>query len=210
MASAAPAVASSPDADLARRAVLTPEDLGEGWRTVDERLVFPNSAELARTVPACEPFAELVFQGGAQHGSGVSEALLERSEPVFTYVVVFPTEAEAAAMIAATASPGFSACWAGFNEVAVPSMPLGVEAASYNVGTPPVLAFEADESTVLFLEGTVTIGGADFKDTCACVFARAGRGVVEVHSTLTALDADARSGVVQAAVDKLRATLTPP
>jgi hypothetical protein len=197
----------SADAALAERALLVPEDLGDGWGTMDDELLFPNTAELARGVPECEAFAELAFDGGADHGVGRSSTLVTGIDPLFLYVVVFPTAEQASAMLEAVSTPDFDECWRRFNEVAVIEMPFGVTAASYELGTPPELQIEADAYTVKFIEGTIEIGGTPIPDTCVCAFAQVGRGVVEVHSILAALDPAARSEVVQTAIDKLAAEL---
>ncbi len=195
------------DAAVVADALLTPADLGNGWGDASEQMSFPNSAEMAATVPECAPYVDLVFAGGADHGVGQSAALTKGPDVLFTYVVVFPTEAAATAMLDAVQSPGFDACWAKFNDVAVPAMPIGATSATYENDTPPDLTFTADQSSVKSLVGTVTMGGSDLPDTCVCTFARSGRGVVEVHSTASAFTASTRSAIIQQAIDKLSTRL---
>jgi hypothetical protein len=175
---------------------------------VSANLSFPNSADLARTVPACAPYVDLVFNGGAQHGVGRSAALGDDTgKLVFTYVVVFRSSSDAAKMAAAVATPGFDACWVAFNDAAVPTMPLGVTKASYHSVTPPTLQVTSDSLTVKALDGTDTMGGNEIPDTCVCAFAQVGRAVVEVHSVADAYSPADRSALVQKAVDKVKAQL---
>jgi hypothetical protein len=205
---ARPPASGRTDATVARAALLTADDLHDGWEAGPRELVFPNSAALARTVPACAEFAELVFDGGAKHGKGMSGVVQRQSDLLFSYVVVFPTPDEAAAMVKATADPDFDRCWAAFNAVAIKAMPLGVTSASYRPADPPHLTIEADELDVEALTGSIQLGGSTLADTCVCLFAQVGRGVVELHATEPTLDPAARSKAAQTAIDKLRTTLT--
>ncbi|HMK10665.1 MAG TPA: hypothetical protein VK461_03740 [Acidimicrobiales bacterium] len=200
--------AASPDEKTAEAALLTGSDVGDGWSVVDAKWDFPNSAALAATIPECADFVDLVFGGGARHGVGVSRTLGSDTDLVFTYSVVFPNADDAAAMIAAVGSPAFDTCWIKYNEVAAVKMPFGVSEASYTTNAPPNLTFTADSSAVKSLDGSVNIGGTEVHDTCVCVFAQAGRGVVEVHSPAGALDPATRSAVVQAAIDHMRSALS--
>jgi hypothetical protein len=192
----------------AEAALLAPTDVSDGWQLYDHRFVYPNSAEMARQVPECSPFAEVVFEGGSRHGTGAAEVLGDGLQMAWTYVVVFDSVDAAKAMMAAVADPRFDSCWAKFNNVAVPAMPFGFTSASYQATKPPTLHVDADDLAVKHLEGTVTGPDGSFADTCTCAFARVGRGVVELHSTDGVFDPERRSAVVQAAVDKLRSTLS--
>jgi hypothetical protein len=198
----------SGDAAVVAASLLVPDDLGQGWHDVSANLSFPNSADLARTVPACAPYVDLVFNGGAHHGVGRSAAFGDDTgKLVFTYVVVFASSSAAAKMVTAVGTPGFDACWAAFNGAGVPTMPLGVTKASYHSVTPPTLTVTSDSLAVKALEGTVTMGGNELPDTCVCAFAQVGRAVVEVHSVAEAYSPADRSALVQKAVDKLKAEL---
>ena len=179
----------------------------DGWSAGPAELVFPTEVEVARTVPACADAAETVFTGGAEHGEGVSGVLVRDADVLFTYVAVFPSEADAAAMVEATADPSFDECWAGFNAAVVPGL-VGADGASYEPAEPPDLTIDADQVDVEHLTGSIDMDGIALSDTCVCVFARSGRGVVAVHSTATVFDPEARSEAVQVAVDKLTETLS--
>jgi hypothetical protein len=196
------------DAALADKALITGREIGDQWQTANERLLYPNDVTLARTVPSCGAFVETEFDGGQKHGAGVSRVLGIDRDLVFVYAVVFPSVDAASAMMAAVSDPAFDRCWAEFNNVAVMKMPLGVERANYVSATPPSLTVTADKVSVKFIEGNVTIGGTQMQDNCVCVFAQVGRGVVEVHSISYVLNDQQRSKVVQAAVDRLRTTLS--
>lgn len=210
-ATAAPATAApaadtpTDDAALAAAAMLTPDDFGEGWSSLGT--TFPHDVELARTVPECAAFADVVFEGGSRHGASVGDLLVAGNKVVILYAIVFPTEDGAVALLDAVATPEFDACWAPFNEVASVAMGVGISAASYESLPPPELDVEADAVVVKLLDGTTTIDGTILADTCLCMFARVGRGVVMVHSPETALTIPERNEYGQLAVDKMRAVL---
>lgn len=198
-------------AELAAAALLTAEDLPDGWDSMGEEFHFPNSAELARTVPTCADFSEVVFDGGSSNGVGASATLSKGgAQLVLAHATVFPSEAAAAAALDAVASPEFDQCWADFNEIAVPFLPFGITSATYDVATPPDLDLTADAVSVKFLEGSFELGGTEVPDTCICVFAQVGRGVVEVSATEATLTIEERTAYVQNAIDKMRSVLDDP
>ena len=202
-----PASSGSAVASMAtpKDALLAPEDIADSWQRYDDKYIYPNSADLARTVPECAEFVDVVFQGGSKHGDGAAAVLGDGMSIVWTYVVIFDTVDEAEAMMAAVSSKSFDACWAKFNDVAVPKIPIGnFTSANYEATDPPVLDVKADGLSVKHLTGSVSGPDGKFGDTCTCAFARAGRGVVEVHSTDGVFSPEIRSTVVQHAVDKLR------
>lgn len=205
----APQVTLSADGRLARESLLAPADMGGSWVIPDPPFEFPNSAELASTVPNCVEFAELVFEGGADHGDGIGTALInpDAQAIVFSYVVVFPTVDEATKMIEAVSTPAFDLCWNDFNVAAEKAILGAASDASYESKAPPELSIDADEYTVKSLEGFVVVGGTKTVDTCICAFAQVGRTVVEVHSPAEVFEPAERSRVVQLAIDKMRATL---
>lgn len=194
------------DEALAEAALLADGDL-EGWSVAPPEYQFPNDVEAARTVPECAELAEVVFAGGTEHGRGASGVLARDADLLFTYVVVFPSEAEATAMLDATADPAFDDCWAGFNAAVVPDL-MGADGASYEPAEPPDLTIDADQIDIEHLTGSIDMDGIALSDTCVCVFARSGRGVVEVHSTEPVFDDEARAAAVQVAIDKLTETLS--
>jgi len=55
--------------------------------------------------------------------------------------------------------------------------------------------------------GTIVVDGSEGDDTCVCVFAQVGRGVVIVHSALPHFSLDERVAMTQTAIDKLRDVL---
>jgi hypothetical protein len=206
---AAPTTGTTTDRDLAQAALINPDDLEGRWRS-DPDFLWPNSAELARTAPACVSFADLVFEGGAAHGTGASVTLnrIDGAQGSWlSYVVIFPTADQAAAMVEAVASPEFDDCWSAFQAVAMKALPMGVTEASYEKVAPPDLALVADSYVVRSVVGTATIDGTEFGDTCICVFAQVGRGVVEIHSAASTADPEERTHAAQAAIDKLREVL---
>lgn len=195
------------DLDLAQSALLVADDLEGGWGEAPPELVFPNDSELAATVPECEPFVDLVFDGGADHGQGESTVLAREATLLFNYAAVFPSEERAAAMVEATADPAFDDCWAAYNVEAVKAMGIGVTDAQYEPQDPPELDVDADLVNVEYLLGTTTVGGSDLEDSCICMFAQVGRGVVEVHATEPTLTLEERAAAGQAAIDKMQALL---
>ncbi len=205
--SSAESTVAAEDQAVVDGALLEATDLGDGWEVLDAAANFPNDAELARTIPACEEFAELVFAGGERHGVGGSRALASGDNVVFTYVALFPTEDDAAALVAAAATPEFDECWARFNDVAVPLLPFGIESSTYVSGEPPGFPIDATSSTVKYLEGSIVIDGAEYPDTCVCAFAQVGRAVVEVHSAAPVFDPARRAEVVQTAIARVEAGL---
>lgn len=196
--------APSADAELAAAALIAPEDLDGDWRVVFPELFWPNTAELARTAPACVSFADLVFEHGALHGTGATTTLQRNESVLYAYVVVFPTVAEAAEMVAAVASPEFDDCWAEFTGVAAMATPFGITEASYVIADPPEMTFDAESYVNRATVGTVVIDGSEVGDSCICVFAQEGRAVVEIHSAAEHLEPAERVFVTQAAIDKLR------
>ena len=88
-------------------ALLTPERSRGRLRALGPDGDWPYSAELVRRVPACEPFADVVFGGGAEHAPSATVTLQRREDSwLYTYVVVFPTSEEAAAMLSAVEVAG--------------------------------------------------------------------------------------------------------
>ena len=103
--------------EIAEAALLQPGDIGDGWQDLGSQFAWPMTAELAASVPSCAPFVDVVFEGNT--GVWAHTTLGRNTDIAFTSVTVFPTEAEAAAMVAATATPEFDQCWADFNEVGI-------------------------------------------------------------------------------------------
>ncbi len=160
------------DEGIARAALLQPDDIGDDWQDYGPDSAFPMTAELAAAVPSCAPFVDVVFDGNT--GVWASTGLGRDMDIAFTSVTVFPTEAEAAAMVAATATPEFDQCWADFNEVAVVELPFGIESASYESVEPPDVALGGDSSSLHALDGTITLGSSEVPDSCVCAFVQQG------------------------------------
>lgn len=199
--------AVDPDLALAEGALLTPDDLEGNWRVTEPEGDHPMSAELARTAPACAPFADIVFEGGAQHGLGATVTLQREDSLVYTYVVVFPTSEEAEMMMRSVASTEFDDCWSQFVALGAIAMPFGITEAQYDKAEPPAMTFVADSYTIRHLIGTIVVEGVEASDTCVCVFAQVGRGVVVVHGALPHFSLEEREEITQTAIDKLRDVL---
>jgi hypothetical protein len=206
----APTTILSTDAQSAAPLLLVPADLGAGWNVIPADQFFPNSADVARALPQCDRYAELVFEGGARHGVGAQTAIANEPQKqlFYEYAVIFPTTDAATAMMNAVAESGFADCWGAFNEAAVKLLPYGITDANYHSDTPPQLTLTADRFTVESLVGTIKIGGSPLDDTCVCAFAQVGRGIVEVHSQAQTFDPTQRSRLIQAAIDKLSRVLS--
>lgn len=158
-------------------------------------------------MPSCAAFAELVFEGGAEHGQAASTAIGDGVGTAFTHAIVFPDEAAAIAVLDAAATPEFDVCWTDYASAAALAGPFGITEAAYESDEPPVLAIEADQFVMHANVGSFVLGGTTFDDSCVCAFARVGRGVVMVHAAADAMDVEFRTQVVQAAVDRMREAL---
>jgi hypothetical protein len=192
------------DAALAAEALPAPEDLGEGWsQYADEG--FPMRAELAAPLATCAAFVDVVFEGNG--GTWAHSTLGRGPDIVFASVTVFPTDAEAAAMVAATADPDFDQCWSDFNEVAVVAMPFGIDSSTYEVVTPPDVELGGDSSSLQALEGTIQVGSSTIPDSCVCAFVQQGRAVLAFHSAAPIFSAAQRSGAIAAAVARIAGVL---
>ncbi len=193
------------DEDIARAALLQPDDIGDEWQDYGPDSAFPMTAELAAAVPSCAPFVDIAFDGNT--GVWASTGLGRDMDIAFTSVTVFATEADAAAMVAATATPEFDQCWADFNEVAVVELPFGIESASYESVEPPAVALGGDSSSLHALDGTITLGSTDVPDSCVCAFVQQGRSVVAFHSAAPVFSAAERSDVIATAVARVDETV---
>jgi len=163
------------------------------------------TAELAASVPRCAPFVDVVFEGNT--GVWASTGLGRNMDIAFTSVTVFPTETDAAAMVAATATPEFDQCWADFNEVAAVELPFGIESASHEPVEPPDIELGGDSSSLHALDGTFTLGSDNVADSCVCAFVQQGRTVVAVHSAAPVFDAAERAEVIATALDRVDETV---
>lgn len=189
----------------ARAALLQPTDLGAGWQDLGADFAFPMTAELAASVPTCAPFVDVSFEGSI--GVWASTALSRNTDIAFASVALFPTVAEATAMVAATATPEFDQCWADLNEAAAVALPFGIESASYESVVPPDIALGGDSSSLHALDGTITLGSTDVPDTCVCAFVQQGRAVVSFHSAEPVFSAAEREDVIAAALARVDRTV---
>lgn len=207
-----PAPSDAPDSAADAQALideilLTPDDLGDGWDDVGDELAMPHRADIARTLPECAPFAELVFEGGTGNLAARAKALSRQNGMILIYGVVFETAEQAAEMVAAVGSTDFDRCWADFNAAAIKAMPFGVTDAYYDPVEPPVIDVDADSVAVKYVKGTYTVGGSAAADSCLCVFAQVDRVVVALHSADIVLPDEVRTEAVQAGIDKARRVL---
>lgn len=186
---------------MAEAALLRPDDLGDDWQDLGPASVFPMTSALAASLPSCTSFVEPVFED--DDGVWAHRALGRGADVAFTSVTVFATEADAAAMVAATAEPAFDQCWADFNEVAVVGLGFGVESADYASVDPPDIELGGDSSSLQALEGTVTFGSTSFPDTCICAFVQQGRTVVTFHAAAHVFGAAERHDLIVAATARI-------
>ena len=155
-------------------------------------------------VQACASFAELVFDGGADHGTADTVTLQREDSLLYNYVVIFASPEEAAAMVSAVSSTEFDDCWSQFMGVAVQAYPQDISDARYVAATPPELELVADSYATKMVTGTVVVDGSESADSCICVFAQVGRAVAVVHSAAAHFDAEERILLTQAGIDKAR------
>lgn len=193
------------DEGIARAALLQPDDIGDDWQDYGPDSAFPMTAELAAAVPSCAPFVDIVFDGNS--GVWASTGLGRDMDIAFASVTVFATEAEAAAMVAATDTSEFDQCWADFNEVAVVALPFGVDSASYESVEPPDVALGGDSSSLHALDGTITLGSSEVPDSCVCAFVQKGRTVVAFHSAAPVFSDAERGDVITTAVARVDETV---
>ena len=204
----AEAVGSEPTTDdvtISQAALLQPADVGDGWQDLGSDYAFPMTAELAASLPSCAPFVDVVFEGNT--GVWAHTTLRRNTDIAFTSITLFPTEPEAAAMVAATATPEFDQCWADFNEVAVVEMGVGVDSASYESVEPPDVELGGDSSSLQALEGTLMFGATSVPDSCVCAFVQEGRTVVAFHSAAPIFSAAARRDVIATALARVDETV---
>ena len=193
------------DDAIARAALLQPGDIGPGWQDFGPDGAFPMTAELAASVQSCATFVDVVFEGNA--GVWASTSLGRNMDIAFTSVTLFPTETEAAAMVAATATPEFDQCWADFNEVAAVALPFGITSASYKSVEAPDVELGGDSSSLHALSGTITLGSTNVADSCVCAFVQQGRTVVTFHSAAAVFSDAARSDAIAAALAQVDETV---
>jgi hypothetical protein len=186
---------------MAEAALLDADDLGADWSDLGPDNAFPMTAALAAAVPSCAPFIDIVFDDNA--GVWAHTALGRNADIAFTSVTVFATEAEAAAMVAATSTPEFDECWSDFNEVAVVELPFGIESADYASVEPPDIELAGDSSSLHALDGTITVGATDVADTCVCAFVQRGRTVVTFHAAAPVFTAEERRDLIVTAVARV-------
>jgi hypothetical protein len=189
------------DASLAQKMLLRPEDIGEGWKDYGPTSAFPMSAEIAASLPSCAAFVDVIFEGN--NGKWAHTAIGRNMDVAFTSVTVFANDAEAAAMVAATATPEFDLCWAAFNEVASLKLPFGITAASYESVTPPAVELGGDSSSLHALAGTIRLGTSEVPDSCVCAFVRRGRTVVAFHSAAPVFTAAVRRDLIAVAIARV-------
>ena len=196
---------STDEQATARAALLQSADLGAGWQDLGPDFAFPMTAELAASVPSCAPFVDVVFEGNT--GVWASTGLGRNMDIAFTSVTLFPSDTEAATMVAATATPEFDQCWADFNEVAVVELPFGITSASYESAEPPDIELGGGSSSLHALDGTITLGSTDVPDTCVCAFVQQGRTVVAYHSAAPVFTPAERNDVIAAALARVDQTV---
>ena len=193
------------DAGIAQAALLQPGDIGEGWQDYGPDSAFSMTAQLAASVPSCAAFVDVVFEGNT--GVWATTALGRNADIVFTSITLFPTDTEAAAMVAATATPEFDQCWSDFNEVAAVELPFGIDSASYEPVEPPDVELGGDSSSLHALDGTIRLGSTNLPDTCICAFVQKGRAVIAFHSAVAVFSTAERSDVIATAVARVDETV---
>ncbi len=193
-------------AEIAQAALLQADDIGDGWEDLGSDFAWPMTAELAASVPSCAPFVDVVFEGN-NTGVWAHSTLRRNTDIAFTSVTVFPTEAEAAAMVAATATPEFDQCWADFNEVGIVAMGVGVDSASYESVQPPDVELGGDSSSLKALDGALIFGATTVPDSCVCAFVQQGRAVLTFHSAAPIFSAAARRDVIATALARVDETV---
>jgi hypothetical protein len=199
-------VSASDAVNVASAALLRPDDVGEGWQDFGTGAAFPMTAELAASVPSCAAFVDVVFEGN--NAEWAHTGLGRNMDIAFTSVAVFDNEADAAAMVAATATPEFDQCWTDFNEVAIVELPFGIESASYESVAPPDVELGGDSSSLHALEGTIMLGNTSVPDSCVCAFVQEGRTVVTFHSAAPIFSAATRRDVIAAALARVDETVS--
>ncbi len=97
------------DAEIATKVLLDADEYGAGWQLFDFKKIALD-ATAAAEIPGCATFIDTVFESDARPAVTAGRwfhAPPGRKAAMSQYVVVFPTDAAAEAMFAATVDPAF-------------------------------------------------------------------------------------------------------
>lgn len=208
-------VAPTPDERIAAAGMLTASELGGGYFAQDDGPSFrlevggPGSDD-----PACAPFLGTVFESAGRPTTVRVQPYQSSGAGMQMYVVVFPDEAGARAMMASVADAAFPSCMAAVVSAAyAASDPDVVQQRSPLVPEAPrPLTPVGDDMVVLAMKGTYVLGGTQYDDEGLLPFVRVGRTVFFLNPN-SAANPTSRQGypdvllerALAAAVDKLRA-----
>lgn len=164
------------DAEIAQAGLLTTAEVGDNYRRSNtvtfhlDRDTGPGADRLA-----CASFLDTVFESPDRPATVRIQAFAFPGAQMQQYVVVFPDESGALAMMRSVADPTFPACmaaittamWSSAEFVPTPYQPFD----------PRPLAPVGDEMKVVAVRGTYSYHGADYDDEGLIPFVRVGRAV---------------------------------
>jgi hypothetical protein len=175
-------VAALTDAEIAEAGFLTTAEIGGGYAPIPSAtFVFdlrtpggPGAED-----PACEPFLPTVFESDARPATVRVKGYQAPGAGQQMYVVVFPDQTGAEAMMVSVADPAFPACMAAVVSAAYSQSDTDVVTnRTPLVAQPPrPLTPVGDEMTVLAFKGSYDLGGTTWTDEGLIPFVRVGRAV---------------------------------
>ena len=203
-------VDSSHDPAIADSALMTTEQLGNGWRPLNPQgSANPLLADIAASVPACTPYVDYAFDG-PQQKSVTTERDFQGDvvRPLTQLVYIFPTEAEATEAMSKIAEPAFVPCFNAFIDALIPPTSGGQKVDTTTASDVPPFATHGDQQVAL-PQSIAFRGGDTF--TVISFFVQVGRGIVYVDPLLRRSDPTDSKGYVEktvaAAADALAAAL---
>ena len=168
------------DAAIANTAVLTRNEVGAGYQPRDgftfnlDRAAGPGSNS-----PACAPFLDTVFESPQRPATVKIQHYEAPGSRFQQYIVVFPDESGAVAMMTSIADASFPACIAAVltEYTSDPSTVVSERTPFIPVPGDPLTPV-GDEMTVIRLHSTFQFRGSTFDDANSIPFVRVGHVVV--------------------------------
>lgn len=181
-ATAATEVSALSDTEIAESAVLTREEVGEGFAPSNKQTISWSADEQpAVREAACAPFVDSVFESSKRPATSRAQAFQRPASSFQQYVVVFPSEQGAIAMMDALADPAFPECLAAVAQASYEAGNESVTGATQRPAVPRTLAEMGDQMVVLALKGSYVFQGTAYGDEGLVPFVRVGRAIVTMN-----------------------------
>jgi hypothetical protein len=168
------------DEAIAAAGILLPSEIGGGYFDDPDNETWGFIADGPGAFdPACTPFLGTVFESPSRPAEVRAQGYFSVGAGMEMYVVVFPDEAAAGAMMDAVADPSFPDCVAAVVSEAYDSLdPPGITERSRLSPVPArPLTEVGDEMVVLAMSGTYVVGATQYRDEGLMPFVRVGRAV---------------------------------